>query len=165
MVDGAVQKAIAKLKKQKDEDGYWLRQYYDFMKNLTTDVTDATEEAEEGKRIRATYLDKLQSNKANRFEESKIVSTLGILDSSLLHEIPPLYGIGEIADLAEYFGLPDDDVHLQWDQLLDVIKVLPNNERSLNSGLKFLTTENSHTGILSQVPHMEYLFSVALSLP
>ena len=57
------------------------------MKSLNTDMTDATEEAQEGKRIRATYLDKPQSNLANRFEESQIVSTMGILDNSLLYEI------------------------------------------------------------------------------
>lgn len=165
MVEGAVEKAIGKLNKLKEEDGFWMRQYYDMAEAVGIDRSDAIKSIDSLKQTRVTYLEKLQENMANRFEETQTVSTMGILDTSLLHEIPPMYGLVEVSDLAQYFGLPEDEVLHQWDQLLDLIKLLPSTERGLDSILKFLMKENEHSGILTQLPYVTYLYSVALSLP
>ncbi|KAH3809146.1 hypothetical protein DPMN_137509 [Dreissena polymorpha] len=55
--------------------------------------------------IKTPFLDMLTQNIKNRFEDSDIIENLARLDLSLVENIPAMYGLNEMEEIASHFNI------------------------------------------------------------
>lgn len=102
----------------------------------------------------------------SRFTDAEVISNLGVLDTSQLETLPPMYGMAEMEALAEYFSLDQDDLLVEWNGLCEIIQEHPRTARSLDGVYKLICgSTNEHLGLQTSYPLCTQLYAIALTLP
>ena len=87
---------------------------------------------------------------------------MGALDTSHLHELPPMYGIDDEEVLANHYSMDCDDLEVEWSGLKDILGELPNSERTLQKVYNLLNDESKTSlGLSGQYPSLTKLYATA----
>ena len=91
---------------------------------------------------------------------------MGVLDTSHLDDVPPMYGVQEVEALADHFRMDVDDVITEWSGLCDVLATLPRDERSLDRTYQLLCGErHRQLGLNEAYPLVSRLYAISLTVP
>ena len=100
------------------------------------------------------------------FEDSKVITDLGVLDTSHMPIVPAMYGMNEIGRLAAHYNMHEDDLQYQWNGFLEDTSNLPASMRCLSSVTKALFGHmHEQVGYESEYPILKKLASVAMVTP
>ena len=117
------------------------------------------------RKVRCNFLQALMQNIEERFQDTDIIESMSVLDLQEQEDIPTFFGDLDMQTLADYFGLEEETLNLQWQGFLELVK-MSSAPRSLNYFITLLYG-NGHAekGLLVQFPLVGRVMAAAGVLP
>ena len=83
-----------------------------------------------------------------------------------MDELPAMFGLLEMEDLAQHFSIDQDSLLVEWTGLCDILQEQPRSARTLDGVYKHLCAEEfKHLGLQAQYPLLTKLYAIALTVP
>ena len=162
MVKSVVDKTLRMIEMRITADGPWLLKTE---KLMTDSGIVADQPSDNFRKVRCNFLQALMQNIEERFQDTDIIESMSVLDLQEQEDIPTFFGDLEMQTLADYFGLEEETLNLQWQGFLELVK-MSSAPRSLNYFITLLYG-NGHAekGLLVQFPLVGRVMAAAGVLP